>query len=389
MPRRVEYIHYPGGVRVSRHPDGRGTYRIRFPKADGTEGDARRSDWREADELARELAGLVSDNNHPVGGTVDATDDDATVADAVEVFLDPSSHREPMSASYLSTATSHARRHIVPAIGDVPCSQWDRGVSERVVDHCTEAGLAPSTVNTVVGLLSAVATSAERHGMLPAGRSPVRGIHRRRSEPVDLTDLPEHRDIEKAATALVELTGDGSQALQAYVAAYSGLRLGEMLGLQCGDVDLEEGTIRVSRQLGRMADGNLIPPKTGKARVTIFPAFLDDAWEAAVAGRDPDRPVWPGEAGGHLPHSSFRTLWNRAITAAGWPRAERGFKWRYHDLRHYFCTWALAADGLGLDVADVSRFAGHSNPQITWQVYVQSRPDRVSRARAASRKAAR
>lgn len=382
---RAVYIHYAGGVRVTKDPDARGMYRIRFTKPDGRQGDARRSSWHEADAFARELSGFL---NRTDNGTVAETIDGATIKDAIELFLDPGAHRETPAASYLATVSSHARTHIVPAIGDVPCRQWDRDVSQRVVDHCVAAGLAPSTIATVVGVLSSVANLAAWHKMLPQGAQPVRGVHHKRSPAIDLTELPTGEDVEKVATALTEVGGEDVYALLAYVAAYSGLRVGETLGLQVGDVDLAEGTIRVARQFGGQAK-QIIPPKAGSKRVTIFPAFLDERWERAVGGRDADQPVWPGRDGGHLPHTTFRALWDRARQAAGWPRAGRGYKWRYHDLRHYFCTWALAADGLGLDVADVSRFAGHANPQITWQVYVSSRPDRVNRARQASRKAAR
>ena len=56
-------------------------------------------------------------------------------------------------------------------------------------------------------------------------------------------------------------------------AIFTGLRLGELLGLTWGDVDFDAGLVRVRKQLGR--DGVLVPPKTDQAvrDVVLMPAL--------------------------------------------------------------------------------------------------------------------
>lgn len=384
MSRRVEYLHYPAGVRVTTKPDARG-YRIRFNKPDGTPSEARRTSWDEANQLAQELAGMLG------RGQTSAPNGDATIRMLAEDFLVPENHRHRPSATYMRSSRSVVGRHIIPVIGHYPCGQWDRAVSQMVVDHCQKEGLADSTVAGYIRTLGGIAKMGRERGFLDPTADPTAGLVRHKDGRVDLAELPDSADIGKVAIAIEELTGDPRRALQVWCATYSGLRIGEILGLKVGDIDLAEGTIRVERQMCA-ATSTLIPPKYDSRRTTIFPAFLDDDYAAAVAGRDPDRPMFPAARGDHERYSTFlNQRWNPALHRAGWPRnvSGRGWRWRFHDLRHYFCTWALSKDGLDLDVADVAKFAGHKSPQVTWEVYVASRPDRADRARLASRHAAR
>ena len=382
----AEYVHYAHDVRVTKHPDARGMHRIRFTKPDGRPGEARRATWEDAHQLALELAGLLTQaKSKPANG-------DTPIAVLAEQFLHPDAHRETKSPTYLQSCRSVVNRYIVPAVGHVPCADWDATVTQLVVDHCKAAGLAESTTGRVVRVMAGIAKMGREHGYLPAGCEPTRGVYRYRRAAVDLAELPTADDIERVAVAAATVTDTWWRKLQVYTGAYSGLRIGEVLGLKVRDVDLAEGKLRVERQQLATPGGALAPPKRGSKRMTIFPEWLDDDYRALVAGRVGDEPLFPATEGGHELYSTFLGLrWRPATIRAEWPRSDdgRGYRWSYHDLRHYFCTWALASDGLALDVADVSRFAGHSSPKMTWEVYVQSRPDRFSRAREASRVASR
>lgn len=382
---RIEYVHYAHDVRVTKHPDARGMHRIRFVKPDGRPGEARRASWEDAHQLALELAGLLAKGRRPANGNT-------PIGVLAEQFLSPSAHREEPSPTYMRSSKSVIGKHIVPIIGDVPCNEWDTAVTQRVVDHCKAAGLADSTISGVVRTLAGIAKLGREHGYLQPGAEPTRGVYRHRKSYVDLAELPTADDIEAVAVAAAAVSGTWWRRLQVFTGAYSGLRIGEVLGLKVKDVNLKAGTIRVERQQMSAPGAGLRPPKYGSKRSTLFPEWLDGDYAALAAGRDRDEPLFPAARGDHELYSTFlNQRWRPAVMRAGWPRNEsgRGYHWSYHDLRHYFCTWALAKDGLGLDVADVSRFAGHKSPQVTWEAYVMSRPDRVERARAASARGAR
>lgn len=86
----------------------------------------------------------------------------------------------------------------------------------------------------------------------------------------------------------------------------------------------------------------------------------------------------------------FEHQWIRARTASNRSSGEtETFRWRFHDLRHLFCSWALSKDRLDLAVADVSRLAGHHSPEFTYRTYVKPRPGLHERVRQAGRRVTR
>jgi integrase len=139
-------------------------------------------------------------------------------------------------------------------------------------------------------------------------------------------------------------------------AAFTGLRLSELLGLVWGDVDFEAGVVRVRKQLGR--DGQRVEPKTPQVvrdvvlaprlgtilrehKLSLPPAFTGD-----------DRFVFPSGPPLYWRNVSARGL-DKAAQRAGlgeWIEGEDGKRrWksavRMHDLRHL----RLADDRAGLE----------------------------------------
>jgi integrase len=121
------------------------------------------------------------------------------------------------------------------------------------------------------------------------------------------------------------------------LAAYSGLRWGELAALRRCDVDLDASTVRVHRKLisvrGRLEFG---PPKSeaGKRTVTL-PRAAVEVLRHHVAfnmrAADAGELLFTGEKGAPLRASSFRRTvdWPDAVDVAGLPD---GF--HFHDLRH-------------------------------------------------------
>jgi integrase len=144
------------------------------------------------------------------------------------------------------------------------------------------------------------------------------------------------------------------------VAAYTGLRWGELAGLRVRRVDLLHRRITVAEQLlevrGRLAFG---PTKTGASRRTVtLPTVAAEALAehlGVYAEAGPDGLVFPAERGGPIRRSNFtRRVWIPATRAAG----VEGL--RFHDLRHTAATLAVAAGGQhsGADGADGALLLG-------------------------------
>ncbi len=157
-------------------------------------------------------------------------------------------------------------------------------------------------------------------------------------------------------------------------AAYTGVRLSELLGLSWRDVDFAAGVIHVRHQLSRARIGSparRVAPKTAAAvrEIPLAPQLAvllhrhkQDAQFAAEADY-----VFTTSLGTPLGHRNVEV---RALARAG-ERAginlEGERRLRFHDLRHTFASHLIV--DLRLDVAQVSRILGHASTSITLDTY--------------------
>ncbi|MFI6030503.1 tyrosine-type recombinase/integrase [Amycolatopsis magusensis] len=121
------------------------------------------------------------------------------------------------------------------------------------------------------------------------------------------------------------------------LAAFSGLRWGELVALQRRDINVKTMTVRVARRASQAQDGEIsIGPTKSAAgvRTVALPAFLSGELVKhldAYAEAGPDGLVFVGKAGGILRRGNFHreTKWTAIVVVAGLPK---GF--HFHDLRH-------------------------------------------------------
>jgi integrase len=142
------------------------------------------------------------------------------------------------------------------------------------------------------------------------------------------------------------------------VAAYAGLRWGELVGLQVNRVDLLHGRITVAEQATEI-DGQFTwgPPKTEAGRRTVtLPAVAAAALAehlATYSQPGPEGLVFTSAEGGLLRRSNFnRRVWQPATRAVGL----KGL--RFHDLRHTSATLSIAA---GASTRELMARMGHSS----------------------------
>ena len=152
-------------------------------------------------------------------------------------------------------------------------------------------------------------------------------------------------------TALADAIGPRYRAL-VLVAAYGGLRWGELVGLRVRRVDLLHGRVTVAEVNGKLMAG---PPKTEAGRRTVTLPVAAAVALAEFAERGPDGLEFPAPEGGYLRRSNFRRRWLPATRAAG----VEGL--RFHDLRHSAATVALAA---GANTRELMERMGHTSPAV-------------------------
>ena len=146
-------------------------------------------------------------------------------------------------------------------------------------------------------------------------------------------------------------------------ALFSGLRLGELLGLTWADVDFKERVIRVRHQLDRRGERQPLMTAAARRDVILMDSLGRELREYRVAA--------PFSMPQHLLFASAtgRTVGHRNVAGRGLRRASAraGLDGvTFHVLRH---TFASVLIGQGHDPVFVSRQLGHANPAITLRVY--------------------
>ncbi len=146
-------------------------------------------------------------------------------------------------------------------------------------------------------------------------------------------------------------------------AAFSGLRLGELLALRWHDVDFALQRLHVRRNY---TDRREKAPRSGRVRsapmVDEVTAALDGLTRRAHFTAADDL-VFPNEVGEHLCGWTLRRRYYAALDAAGLPRL------RFHDLRHCFATIAVQR----LPLHTVQGYLGHAHISTTMR-YVHHTP---------------
>ncbi len=142
------------------------------------------------------------------------------------------------------------------------------------------------------------------------------------------------------------------------LAAWCGLRFGELAELRRGDVDTAAGVLRVQRGVTRTAGVvHIGDPKSeaGSRPVTIPPHLLPvlDTHLAEHVDHTAGALLFPARGGQHMAPSALYRVWYPAREAAGRPDL------RFHDLRH---TGATLAAATGATLADLMARLGHSTP---------------------------
>jgi integrase len=331
-------------------------------------------------------------------------------ADLIVHYLDPD--RLPVakrwSRRHADTQRRLCQRFAAPVIAAVTCQDITPGHIQQIVSAAPTA----SEGDRLHRCLSAMVTAGIKGGYLTSPR--LREVHwqaagRPVPEPeastagesalwVDPAEIPAAADIAKLGQVLAAGPRGELDELMANVAAYAGLRQGELFALAVPQIDTAARVIIVDRKLIEVA-GHLYveAPKCRKFRATIYPVRTPEGYPLAEklaaraeqaraeqqAGTSPLGLIFPSPRFRYWRSSNFdRRVLAPAYRAAGWRDEHGNGDWTWHSLRHVFCTTALFT--WKLEVTDVSRMAGHANYRITLDMYVGTTKGILDRARHAT-----
>jgi integrase len=311
-----------------------GRYRVRYRLPDGslfTEGGF----TSRADAESR-AADVESDQRREL--FVDPRLAQTTVGEWVKAW----SHAHDVSPITWNTYDSHLRNHILPRFADMPLGEVQRMTVKAWV-KTLRATLAEKSVSDVAGLLSMILGEAVDEGLL--GTNPCRKLR------INTGHRPERPHVCPDEVATLATRVSPENAVLIITAAYTGMRWGELAGLQWDRVDLNKGETVVDPRVGALHEigGRLElgPPKTPASVRTIhLPPFHIELL-TQLRHRRPDATfVFTGVDGGLHRRSNFRRrVWLPALTggddadAVGRPPIQPGM--HFHDLRHTHKTWLI------------------------------------------------
>ncbi len=143
----------------------------------------------------------------------------------------------------------------------------------------------------------------------------------------------------------------------------SGLRVGELTGLDWGDLDLDARTVRV---LGKGGKERMVP--FGKPAAAALQRWLE-VWEKIRRSTSAtEEPVFLNFRGGRLSARSVRRILDRYVESAALAAGIHP-----HTLRHTFATHLLEG---GADLRTIQELLGHSSLSTT-QRYTHIEIDRL------------
>jgi len=167
-----------------------------------------------------------------------------------------------------NTQMSLVRNHLRPALGDRQIVAIRHSDIRGLVSTLLARGLSASTIRAVHGLISGALEWAANDRLI--ARNPAVGVGLPQLLPTEMRIL-DHDEI----TALAEAV-DVRYSPTLAMAAYCGLRFGEVAGLRISDVNILGRTVNISGSLNEV-NGDLIlgPPKTARSRRNLsIPRFV-------------------------------------------------------------------------------------------------------------------
>jgi integrase len=316
-----------------------------------------------ADTALRDLVKDVGAGKHAAA--------DATLARLLDdwlAFIDPD--RSPTTMQQYRRIVA---RTIKPALGGTKLRQLEPGAVQALYTALRDRGLAPATIRQVHAILRAACHHGVNLGWLdsnPIARTRPPTVRRK------IEQVPSPAQVQALIAAAEE--DDPDMATLIALAAVTGARRGELLGLTWGDWDQARGTLIIERSVVAVA-GELIvkPTKTHGVRVLACDDFttavltrhrqaMEDRAADDGAGLRSDTPILSYDLVVPIYPDTASHYVRRLATKAG-------VDVHLHQLRHFAATQMV---GGGHDIRTVAGRLGHADASVTLRVYAHALPER-------------
>jgi integrase len=280
--------------------------------------------------------------------------------------------------------------YLLPHLGDTPLRRLRPDHLESLYRRLLVVGsrqggpLGAKTIKNLHQILHAALRDAVARGLLPI--NPAETVH-----VPDPRKRPSGRRKARSWTAaelgqFLATTADSRYSMLFRLAAATGMRCGELLGLRWDHVHFDTGRLEVTQALtavGYRLEFSRLKTKTSRRNITVDPATMAaladwrhrQAAEHQASGVENTHGLVFSRANGqplhpHVASQAFERAQSRVVVS----------RIRFHDLRHTHAS-LLLRDRVPIKV--VSERLGHSNPAFTMTTYQHVLPGMQDDAAAA------
>lgn len=259
---------------------------------------------------------------------------------------------------------------IKPFFGTVKLKNVTPKLCQDFMVHLQNKGIA----NSYIKMTKAILHNALSYAVFPLGyikTNPVELVRIKLKPEIKPVDKYESITQDQFREILATLTPSTHYvAIPLYLGWHTGLRCGEAVALEWGDIDFETKTLRVNKTMINVGSEYLItPPKT---RYSVRTVLMGDTlveilknWKmeqeqlAKILGVEPPARV--------CTNRKLKALTNKYMTQrCSIIRKQVGFTFHFHILRHTHATLLIQN---GASIKDVQLRLGHGSIKSTLDVY--------------------
>ena len=285
---------------------------------------------------------------------------------------------------------SYVRLHLIPELGKSKLSSLSIEQLQRFFNK-KQKQLSPKSLRNIYNMLHNCLEQAVINRHLTY--NPLHGV---KLPPVPKKEITILSLSDQNILHSAVITSNTPVAFGIIFTLSTGLRLGELLGLQWNDLDSTNHSIHIRRTVGRILkvdeSGNLIKKEAGiptteivtrspksKTAQRVIPLF-SEVWRDLMSYRNrqqemlqtagvpltPSTPIFSTASGTVYEPRTYEDLFKRTLKSANLPNIN------FHALRHTFATRALEA---GMDIKVLSSILGHAQASTTLNLYAHALPD--------------
>lgn len=299
-----------------------------------------------------------------------------TLGEWLDLCLEVYMKNSLKQSTYLSYE-SYIRVHLKPALGNLQLRDLTPRLLQQYYNYkAEEEGLSPKTIININLFLHKALSYAVTEGYIPSNPAASINLSRGTKPQIEILTRDEQAQLIRASY-------QHRYGVFVRLVLFTGLRLGELLGLRWEDIDMQSNLLHVRRTLNRL---NKIKPSPGEPTteiviqppksqnsirsIPLLPAVIQDLMNWKSIQRNDQ--VMMGEqyrdsgmivtnpSGGFIEPRTFKDQYDQILALAGL----RHFT--FHALRHTFASRAMEQ---GMDAKTVSVLLGHASVSFTMDTY--------------------